>query len=180
MLCGTVQLWQWCHLCVIYDKCLLLQCMWLMQPLSGAIQFVMDQLQIDLVYRLVGQMLGSLMSDSQWPVGLVIGLQFNNKIITNSSSLYSFWLSTRIITDYSINTLWIIWQYSQQNYKSPGWITWDCRPDEVLYWIIHDLWADCSNTWAIESGIHWFAWSHHEILWKMKIVLVMINASYRY
>ena len=35
-----------------------------MQPLSGAIQFVMDQSQIDPVYRLVGQMLGSLMSDS--------------------------------------------------------------------------------------------------------------------
>ena len=77
MLCGTVQLWQWCHLCVIYDECLLIQCMWLMQPLSGAIQYVMDQFQIDLVYWLMGRMLGSLMSDSQWPVGPVIGLQFN-------------------------------------------------------------------------------------------------------
>ena len=77
MLCGTVQLWKWCHLCVIYDKCLLIQCMWLMQPLSGAIQYVMDQSQIDLVYWLMCRMLGSLMSNSWWPVGLVIGLQFN-------------------------------------------------------------------------------------------------------
>ena len=38
---------------------------------------MMDQLVIDPVYQLVGQMLGSLMSDSQWPVGLVVGLQFN-------------------------------------------------------------------------------------------------------
>ena len=36
-----------------------------MQPLSGTIQFVMDQLQIDPVYRLMGRMLGSLMSDSR-------------------------------------------------------------------------------------------------------------------
>ena len=79
MLCGTVQLWQWCHLCVIYDECLLIQCMWLMQPLSGAIQYVMDQSQIDLVYQLMGQMLSSLMSNSQWPVGLVNGLQFNKQ-----------------------------------------------------------------------------------------------------
>ena len=50
MLCGTVQLWQWCHLCVIYDECLLIQCMLLMQPLSGTIQYVMDQSQIDPLY----------------------------------------------------------------------------------------------------------------------------------
>ena len=36
-----------------------------MQPLSGTIQYVMDQLQIDLVYQLKGQMLSSLMSNSQ-------------------------------------------------------------------------------------------------------------------
>ena len=35
-----------------------------MQPLSGAIQFVMDQSQIDPVYWLMGQMLGLLMSNS--------------------------------------------------------------------------------------------------------------------
>ena len=48
-----------------------------MQPLSGAIQCVMDQSQIDPVYRLKGRMLGSLMSNSRLPVGPVIGLQFN-------------------------------------------------------------------------------------------------------
>ena len=35
------------------------------QPLSGTIQSVMDQSQIDLVYRLMGRVLGSLMSDSR-------------------------------------------------------------------------------------------------------------------
>ena len=36
-----------------------------MQPLSGAIEYVMDQSQIDLVYQLMGRMLGLLMSDSR-------------------------------------------------------------------------------------------------------------------
>ena len=79
MLRSTVQLWQWCHICIIYDECLLIQCMWLMQPLSGTIQYMMDQSQIDPVYRLMGQMLGSLVSDSRWPIGPVIGLQFNRE-----------------------------------------------------------------------------------------------------
>ena len=83
---GTVQLWQWCHLCVIYDRCLLIQCMWLMQPLSGAIQYMMDQSQIDPVYWLMGRMLGLLMSDSQWPVRPIIGLQFNK----HSSSFHDW------------------------------------------------------------------------------------------
>ena len=96
MLCGTVQLWQWCHLCVIYDKCLLIQCMWLMQPLSGAIQYVMDQSQIDPVYWLMGRMLGSLMSDSRWPVGPVISLQCNTTLILPKGSCFgaeSIWES---------------------------------------------------------------------------------------
>ena len=71
---GTVQLWQWCHLCIIYDQCLLIQCMWLMQPLGSPIQSL-----IDLVYWLMGQILSLLMSNSWWPIGLLIGLQFNRK-----------------------------------------------------------------------------------------------------
>ena len=89
-----------CDNVVIYDRCLLIQCMWLMQPLSGAIQFVMDQSQIDPVYRLKGRMLGSLMSDSRWPVGPVISLQFNRVDLSNRwvpLSLCMVW-SWRILT----------------------------------------------------------------------------------
>ena len=59
-----------------------------MQPLSGTIQFVMDQSQVDPVYRLKGRMLGLLMSNSQLPVGLVIGLQFNTVFSGINSNLY--------------------------------------------------------------------------------------------